>query len=78
MRPRASAAYHIERSIATRLKLTEYPCACTRCRGARVKKIEIVARHHRLHGRDRYLIYPVMVSAYVGSWLCLQICSMYN
>ena len=74
MRPRSSAAYHIERSIATRLELTEYPCTYTCCRVARVKKIEIVVRHHRLHGRDRFLIYYVMVSLYVGSWLCLQVC----
>ena len=29
-----TAAYHIERSIANRLGLSEYPCACDRCRGA--------------------------------------------
>ena len=67
MRPRSCAAYHIERSIATRLGLLEYPCACTRCRGARIKKIEMVARHHRLHGRDRYLLYPVLVNLNVGT-----------
>ena len=62
MRRRESAAYHIERSIATRLGLAEYPCACNRCRGSTIKKAEIVARHHMMNGRDPYLRYPVMVS----------------
>lgn len=62
MRQRLCAAYHIERSIANRLGLAEYPCACNRCRGACTKKVHIVARHHIAHGRDPYLVYPVMVS----------------
>ena len=61
MRRRLSAAYHIERSIAHRMGLPEYPCACNRCRGAIIKKVETVARHHSIHGRDPYLVYPVMV-----------------
>ena len=60
-RGRLSAAYHIERSIAIRQGLPEYLCACQNCRGARVRKVETVARHHRLHGRDPYLQYPVLV-----------------
>jgi hypothetical protein len=62
MRQRLCAAYHIERSIAQRLGLPEYPCACNRCRGARIKKCDTVARHHTTYGRDPYLLYPVMVS----------------
>lgn len=62
MRRRLCAAYHIERSLAQRLALPEYPCACNRCRGARIKKVNIVARHHISYGRDPYLVYPVMVS----------------
>lgn len=62
MRRRLCTAYHMERSIAQRLGLPEYPCACNRCRGARIKKVETVARHHSAYGRDPYLIYPVMVS----------------
>jgi len=62
MRPRLGSAYHIERSIARRLKLVEYPCACTRCRGSILKKVEVVARHHEKNGRDPYLIFPVIVS----------------
>lgn len=62
MRRRLSAAYHIERSLAARLGLPEYPCACDRCRGARIKKVHTVAKHHIAYGRDPYLIYPVMVS----------------
>ena len=61
MRRRLSAAYHIECSIAHRMGLPEYPCACNRCRGAMIKKVETVARHHSAYGRDPYLIYPVMV-----------------
>jgi len=61
MRRRLCAAYHIERSIANRLGLPEYPCACNRCRGAIIRKVEIVARQHSIHGRDAYLLYPVMV-----------------
>jgi hypothetical protein len=61
MRQRLCAAYHIERSIANRLGLPEYPCACNRCRGASIRKVETVARHHITHGRDPYLEYPVMV-----------------
>ena len=48
MRRRLCAAYHIKRSLATRLGLPEYPCACTRCRGARIKKVHTVARHGKL------------------------------
>ena len=62
MRRRLCAAYHIERSLAQRLGLPEYPCACNRCRGARIKKVYTVARHHISYGRDPYLVYPVMVS----------------
>lgn len=62
MSPSPCVAYHIERSIANRLGLVQYPCACTRCRGGRVKKVEVIARHHNRHGRDPYLIYPTMVS----------------
>ena len=58
-----TAAYHIEQSIANRLGLSEYPCACNRCRGARLQKTEVVARHHVQNGRDPYLQYPVIVSA---------------
>ena len=63
MRRRLCVAYHIERSIANRLGLPEYPCACSECRGARVQKVETIARHHMQNGRDPYLIYPVMVTS---------------
>lgn len=72
MRRRLSAAYHIERSIAHRLGLPEYPCACNRCRGAVIKKVETVARHHSIHGRDPYLVYPVMVGQYIEISVILE------
>lgn len=72
MRRRLSAAYHIERSIAHRLGLPEYPCACNRCRGAIIKKVETVARHHSIHGRDPYLVYPVMVGKYIEISVILE------
>lgn len=62
MRRRLSAAYHIERSVANRLGLPGYPCACNRCRGAIIRNVETVGRHHIAHGRDPYLLYPVIVS----------------
>lgn len=62
MDPNEFAAYHIERSIANRLGLPEYSCACNRCKGALIKKVTTVARHHIIHGRDPYLVYPIMVS----------------
>ena len=62
MRPtRHGAAYRIERSIAARMGCTEYICACRQCRGARVRRVETIARHHRQHGRDPFLPYPVLV-----------------
>lgn len=64
MRQRLCVAYHIERSIARRNGLPEYPCACNRCRGGLIKRVEIVARHHSVYGWDPYLIYPVMVCTY--------------
>lgn len=68
IRRRITAAYHIERSIANRLGLAEYPCACRRCGGGLVKKVHVVERHHRLYGRDPYLTYLVMVSEKVRKW----------
>ena len=62
MRRSLCAAYHIERSIAKRLGLPEYPCSCNRYGGSSIRKVETVARHHITHGRDPYLVYPVMVS----------------
>lgn len=62
MAARLNSAYHIECSIANRLGLVEYPCACTWCRGSQVKKVNVVANHHSKNGRDPYLMYPVMVS----------------
>lgn len=38
------SAYHIEQSIANRLGVAEYPCACWRCHGARIWLAETVAR----------------------------------
>ena len=62
MRPRRQfAAYHIERSIASREGLTQYPCACRACCGVRVRKFDTIARHHRKNGRDPFLPYPVIV-----------------
>lgn len=72
MRRRLSAAYHIERSIAHRMGLPEYPCACNRCRGAIIKKVETVARHHSAYGRDPYLVYPVMVGNYIDMSLTFE------
>ncbi|KAG0504704.1 hypothetical protein M758_N024800 [Ceratodon purpureus] len=57
---RLCAAFHIERSIANRLGLPEYPCACARCRGGRVRMSQTVVRHHRLFGRDDHLPHPVL------------------
>ena len=56
-----STAYHIERSVASRRGLLEYLCACKSCRGSKVLKVDTVARHQRLHGRDPYFQYPVLV-----------------
>lgn len=67
MRRRLYAPYHIERSLAHRLGLPEYPCACNRWSGARIKRMEIVGRHHSVYGRDPFLIYPVMVCHYFAS-----------
>ena len=58
-----SATYHIERSIASRQGLAEYLCACKDCRGSRVLKVDTVARHHRIRGRDPYLKYLILVSS---------------
>lgn len=58
-----TSAYHIERSIANRLNLHEYPCACNTCRGAVVRKVSTVAKHHVRNGRDPYLKYPILVSS---------------
>jgi hypothetical protein len=60
--PRQCAAYHIERSIASTEGLTEYPCACRACCGAKIRKFHTIARHHRKNGRDPFLPYPVIVS----------------
>jgi len=62
MRQRLCSSYHIERSIANRVGLVECPCACIRCRGNVVQKVDKVARHHMDNGWDPYLIYPVIVS----------------
>ncbi|KAG0594356.1 hypothetical protein M758_UG070100 [Ceratodon purpureus] len=45
----------------SRLGLSQYPCGCRRCRGARVRKVETVGRHHRRYGRDFYLPHPVLI-----------------
>ncbi|KAG0573995.1 hypothetical protein KC19_VG227100 [Ceratodon purpureus] len=59
-RRRLSPAYHIERSIATQLGLAEYPCACQRCMGGRLRLIATIARHHKAYGRDPLLPHPVL------------------
>ena len=46
-----SSTNHIECSIANRVKLHEYPCACNRCKGAVVRKVSTVAKHHVRNGR---------------------------
>lgn len=58
-----SLAFHIERSIARRLKLQEYPCACNQCRGAVVRKVSTIATYHARNGRDPYLLYHVLVNS---------------
>lgn len=63
MHQRICAAYHIEHTIATRLGLPQYPCIYTWCKGACIKKVEVVARHHLKYGRNRYLMYPVIISS---------------
>ncbi|KAG0592135.1 hypothetical protein KC19_1G228000, partial [Ceratodon purpureus] len=57
---RLAPAYHIERSICLRLGLIEYPCACQKCRGGRIRRVLTVAKHHRKYGRDPFLSYPVL------------------
>ena len=70
MRPRRQcAAYHIERSIAISEGLTQYPCACRLCCGARTRRFDTIARHHRKNGRDPFLPYPVIVS-----WFHIRSC----
>lgn len=64
MRRPVCSAYRIERSIANRLKLHEYPCACTACRGAVIRKVSTIASHHTKNGRDPYLQFPVLVSLF--------------
>ena len=59
---RMAAAFHLERSTATRMGVTEYPCACPRCRGAGMQSTKTISRHHRRFGRDPYLPHPVLVS----------------
>ena len=62
MRPRRQCvAYHIERSIASREGLTQYPCACRMCCGVRVQIFDTIARHHKKNDRDPFLPYPVIV-----------------
>ncbi|KAG0575331.1 hypothetical protein KC19_VG337500 [Ceratodon purpureus] len=59
-RPRLVPAFHIERSIANRSRLPEYLCACSTCKGGRIRKVETIAKHHRLYGRDRSLPHPIL------------------
>lgn len=54
--------YHIERGIAVRQGITEYPCACRQCHGGRSRSVSAVAKHHRQYGRDLYMRYLVLVS----------------
>ena len=69
---RLSVAFHIERSIANRLGLSEYPCACRRYRGARVLKVDSVTRHHRIYCRDNFLPHPILVcSSTTHIFVCL-------
>jgi len=70
MRPRNfGAAYHIERAIAMRQGISQYPCACSHCHGGRTRSTALVAKHHRQYGRDPYLRFPVLVSLYACSIL---------
>ena len=55
-------AYHRERAIAIRMKLKEYPYACSDCGGARVHSVGIVAQHHRENRRDPHLTQSLLVS----------------
>lgn len=61
-RPRLGASFHIERGVARRMQVTEYPCACRRCHGARIMGGYMITRHHRRYGRDPFLPHPVLVS----------------
>ena len=70
------SAYHIERSIANRLNLHEYPCACNTCRGAIVRKVSTVAKHHVRNGREPYLKYPIPVSSSESLVLWTVDCAM--
>ncbi|KAG0595486.1 hypothetical protein M758_UG170200 [Ceratodon purpureus] len=40
--------------------VTEYPCACRRCRGARIRSAVTVTRHHKPYGKDHYLPHPIL------------------
>jgi hypothetical protein len=40
-------AYHIEKTIADRQGIAQYPCGCTRCHGSKLHQAETIARHHR-------------------------------
>ena len=62
-RRRLATSFHIERSIALRMGVLDYPCACRIWRGARIRSSEAIARHHRRYDRDAYLPHPVLVSA---------------
>ncbi|KAG0595808.1 hypothetical protein M758_UG199500 [Ceratodon purpureus] len=59
-RSRMLPAYHIERGIAAQSGLPEYPCACTRCKGGQIRKVETVATHHRRYGQDPSLPHPIL------------------
>jgi len=54
-------AYHIERSMAARLGISRYHCACERCHGLNFQTIKTVAIHHRKYGRDVTLEDPPLV-----------------
>lgn len=72
------AAYYIERAIALREGLLEYPCACTRCRGARIWKVQTMARHHKAVGRNPFLSYPVLVSSCSRYYHSVSSIKIYN
>ena len=60
---RIDAVFHIKVSISRRMGIPEYPCACSRCKGGRIRKPETIKKHHRRYGRDIFLPHPVIVSS---------------
>lgn len=60
---RLDEAYHMERALVVRQGIRNYPCACMKCHGFLMQRVEVVEQHHRRFGRDRNLTDPLLGSA---------------